>query len=102
MQLVRSENAWKSHTLDTSTTKEATREAALLRKQVSGDLNKITLERFDPISQRMRENLLKLGTEELPVFVSELLTHVCFLVVKECCIERETVLHLYLYLHIYI
>jgi hypothetical protein len=50
------------------------------KKQISGDLNKLTLERFEPISARLRETLIKLFTNdsvgELKFFVTELLTRV--------------------------
>lgn len=72
VELVRSENAWKPHSLNA----EQKAGVDAMHKQLAGDLNKLTPERFESISTRMRETLLKLDADGLPVFVSELLSRV--------------------------
>lgn len=48
------------------------------RKQISGDLNKLTLERFDTISKRLFETVVAVENKEQDVsfLVNELLTRV--------------------------
>jgi hypothetical protein len=70
--LKRSENAWKAHSL----TPEAIAENDKMHRQIAGDLNKITPEKFDTIFKRLRETLCKLPPTGLEFFANELLVRV--------------------------
>lgn len=78
VMLVRSENAWTPHSLaKTPETAETEHKRKLQKKQIAGDLNKLTLERFDPISKRIFETLLALeNKDDISFLVTELLLRV--------------------------
>ena len=71
--LARTENAWAPHSLDASAIKaqdEQERKYDMLLKKAGGDLNKITPEKFDKISDRLIDLAKQLGDKKLPEFIS--------------------------------